>query len=582
VTRSAPAWLTLAGLLLAALVVLYGIRPVAGWDVWWHLRAGQEAVESCSSLPVDTFSHTRAGVPWAHKDLGAEVLLRAVHAPGGFPGLVALRLLLFLGALGLVVGTARRAGAAPAAALLLGAVVVLAVEFRFVPRPSLFSLVLLPALMALRQRQRLRPLPAWQWAVVVGLLFAVWANLHRGALLGLTVLGVDAAAGLLRRDRRAGALLAGLAGVAGVLCTPAGPGILGRTVGVVSEAAYRTHISEWTVPTPALLATEIPRLLAADVLVAVGVLGGWWVGRRRGGGGVELSDVGVFLVLAAAGSAGVRFLVYLPLALAATGALGWTTLLAGRGLRVPVGRLAALGVGLLLAVALSTYPYPLGWGLQARRYPARALALARAEGVSGSVYNPLIFGGYLIWHRVPVFVDGRTDQIYPVEHVLRTLRARHDPAELRALTGEHGVEWLLLNNQVGASGYAYLAGSADWVPVIWTDVAVVYVRRAGVNGEVAARLGYGLLAPADPFGSLRRALARAASTPALLPVLEREVAQAVAQDSGSARAVAQQALFRHAAGRPGLAESLAELWRLAPGRESTLGVFRMVGAATPE
>ena len=80
---------------IAGLTALFGLRPVAGWDIWWHLRTGEAAASLGSLLPTDPFSHTFAGQPWGHKDLGADLLLWAIHGLLGPPGLVFLRALLF-------------------------------------------------------------------------------------------------------------------------------------------------------------------------------------------------------------------------------------------------------------------------------------------------------------------------------------------------------------------------------------------------------------------------------------------------------------------------------------------------------
>jgi hypothetical protein len=57
--------------------------------------------------------------------------------------------------------------------------------------------------------------------------------------------------------------------------------------------------------------------------------------------------------------------------------------------------------------------------------PASAMAFIRANQITGNLYNPLAWGGYLIWHlppQVKISVDGRSSTLYSREILLDTFR----------------------------------------------------------------------------------------------------------------------------------------------------------------
>jgi hypothetical protein len=57
------------------------------------------------------------------------------------------------------------------------------------------------------------------------------------------------------------------------------------------------------------------------------------------------------------------------------------------------------------------------------RLPIRAVAQA---DLSGRLFNDYNWGGYLIWHEVPVFMDGRSYDLYTHGTVLRDYFVVHN------------------------------------------------------------------------------------------------------------------------------------------------------------
>ncbi len=137
-------WVLVAGLVgLAGAVVWYGLTPIAGNDIWWHLSLGREIIRSGGLVDHEVFSYTFEGAAWPYKDAGAAVLQYGAYQLGGAAGLVVLKTLLFLGITGLVAVVLLRVRRVPAPVALLGlCLVVPAMAFRVAERAELFSFLL--------------------------------------------------------------------------------------------------------------------------------------------------------------------------------------------------------------------------------------------------------------------------------------------------------------------------------------------------------------------------------------------------------------------------------------------------------
>ena len=73
-------WLRRASTAVVLAFFALALLPRATWplidpDVWWHIRAGEEVLDSGAIPRVDTWSLTAAGQPWTSQDWLSNVLL---------------------------------------------------------------------------------------------------------------------------------------------------------------------------------------------------------------------------------------------------------------------------------------------------------------------------------------------------------------------------------------------------------------------------------------------------------------------------------------------------------------------------
>jgi len=71
--------------ILACLFAFVATCPIRPQDFWWHLKVGQEIVQTHRIPQVDTFSYTRPGAPYPSYNAYwlADVALYAVYASAG-------------------------------------------------------------------------------------------------------------------------------------------------------------------------------------------------------------------------------------------------------------------------------------------------------------------------------------------------------------------------------------------------------------------------------------------------------------------------------------------------------------------
>jgi hypothetical protein len=230
----------------AVLSLVLTVQPFRDSDVWWHLAMGHYIL--AHGIPaVEPFSFLHAANGWIGQQWLFEVGLARVVDAGG-PGLASLLM-------GLVASSAlliavlsipperRPAGPWLAAGLLLSALVAAQlVGVRGQVISLFFAAVVINIMMRWRRGQA-------RVLLVLPPLFALWANLHAGFVIGLAiaVLALLAVRGV---DGRSRALL-GLAVVGAALATllnPAGPGLWSYVGATFTNPTVSGVVTEWQSP----------------------------------------------------------------------------------------------------------------------------------------------------------------------------------------------------------------------------------------------------------------------------------------------------------------------------------------------
>lgn len=495
--------------LVGTAVLVHGLRPIIDLDLWWHMRLGELLVQGEPDTRVDVFSHTVAGTPWPWKDWGTAVLFHGLWRLGGPAAILGLKALLFMATAGLSWRLLRHERRVPPAlALVVLAATLDAVAFRFTERAASVSLVVLLGVLVLVERDRRGARGLW-WAIPLTILNA---NLHRAALLLPVVLGSYALVCMLEarlgraRDWRRPLLVAVGSGL-GCLVTPYGIAIVTTTVALMGE--HSPLILEWAPVSVELMAALTPASFATIGLLAVGTALGQW--RRRPWSPWDLVLAALALGLGLGSMRHLPVLAILGAGPAASGlavlSRAWTGRLRG---------LIAVAAGAVLLASTLVRPVALpGPALAPAHFPERGLAFVQGlpdeRRLRGALLNEFGYGGFIVFHLWPehrVFIDGRTDLVYPASLVERYVQLLHDPRALAEEARARGLEWLWLDNAPMDRGRLHLDLDPAWTLVHASRRSLIYVRADGPNAALARAHGYRWLAAHDLPGSLRAAAAR--------------------------------------------------------------------------
>ena len=576
---------------VALLAVLDALVLTSDPDVFWHLRVGRSLLETRALLGSDVFSFSVAGAPWSYKDVVADMVLYAGFARLGYAWFVVLKIGAALSMGAACHFTVRPRDRNPLS-LLTGTGLITA-SFWLIERPNLFSMASFAAALALLERaRRAAGRSAWraitQALVPVVGLNLVWTWMHPFAILGhglLVAFSLSLASAWVGRRKPAIVALLGpapsprflwatcgaaIASPVLSLLNPCGPAVFGGIFTVARSTELRQRILEWKQLDILELWSAFP---VAVCTVAAAVLGTtFWLHRAWR---TEDQDSAITLwqavVLAAFVTLTLESVRWIPyVAIAASVAIATTI---GEALRVwaprglPRGAVTLTGLVMIALLRFRQGGQPVAAGEDLAWSPRDAVAFARTSGLQGRVANSLELGGYILWSSWPevrVLVDGRSQQVYSPEFLLRSLLAEHDAKTFGVMRREDGADWVLGVNRPEQVAYGFLARDPEWCLAYWSETAAVYVRRSA-HPELALE-AYRFVDPFDVPGSVAAALATHPEPLARERILT-EVRRMLDASPDSLRAnLALVALLQSggAASRADLAALLARLLRRYP------------------
>jgi hypothetical protein len=327
---------------------------------------------------------------------------------------------------------------------------------------------------------------------ILPLITAVWANMHSGYLTGIALLGAYVVGEAIQRRLaqpdettlpwpQIGQLaIVTIVSLLAALLNPRGIELVLFPLGTLGSSVIQSNIVEWYSPD-----FHLVYFWFFGLMMALGVLS--MVYSRRA---VTWTDLLLFGGPAAGGLLSARHIPLFAVAAAPIiarhllSALSQTRLYPlASGTSSPTAPTRFLqmlnGFVLLLmllvgAVWLQTRLASNEAALE-RTFPVAAVDFIEDAGLAdGRIYNTYEWGGYLIWRRIPVFIDGRTE-LYGNEffnYYLQTTRVREN---WQQPLDEMAVDLVLLRSNAALA--TVLRVSADWQEVYSDDLARVFVRN---------------------------------------------------------------------------------------------------------
>ena len=470
VTGTAADWLEsrrgffigVATVLSIALLLIAGIRNPVDYDGYWHLRMGMDWFANGLSPWIDHYSFTFSGEPVKGVPYPFQLALYGlVSVFGEQGGMIALKLIMFAFVL-LCMSLWLKSIQAPALGWVAGLLLlVVALELKAQVRPELIGYGFLILAFWLYRRTGLEC--TRRAMVPILLLMLLWSNYH-SPVFGYVVfsgLFLDIGLRLLREKAPVAEWVRAFAwGLAILLVGVFRPGFGHPLLGMRTfMAEWKPHIQEFTAPT-FMLDTPIPYLLmpvAAVLLIALLL--------QRKFGLLVVTAIFTYAALTIGrmvAPAALVCAVLIPLVY--RDALRTAALPARKVTRTNVYN---LGMTVLAVATLATGFWFARAMVEENRYswtlfPSAMVEHMQKNGKSGRIFNHYATGGYLIYKLSPdskVFIDGRTNILYPVSHYLAYQAAMNDPDAFLQIVDRYDVDYAVL----GASkDSASLMHFADW------------------------------------------------------------------------------------------------------------------------
>jgi hypothetical protein len=476
---------TMLGAMLAGasfvVVRVFKVDP----DLWWHLKTGELILSTHRWATTDPYSYTSFSAPWMSCEWLGDIFFAAVYRFGGLRGLEALLIVLASAVMLALYGFATlRSGNCKAGFVATAALLVLA-NPSFNLRPQMLGyLFLILTLIALERFRQGKQRAVW----FLPILFLIWINTHGSWIIGLGVIVLCFACGLV--DFQTGSLEARrwtkserlqletifMLCLATIPITPYGTELAAYPFKVAS--AYPVAIAsvlEWQMMPFNLLGGKIfLALILAFIFMQIVFRFSW-----------RLFEVLLFLGGVAMACLHLRFvLLFVPFfaPLFATMVARW----------FPAYDKAKdqylINFALVAAIAIAIVHYfPSRADMDKRvaeRFPVHALAYMREHHVPGPLFNSYGFGGYMIFSGYKTFIDGRGEMFEEVgvfqDYMHITLLK---PGAMKVLSG-YGIQSCLMEPDEPLS--TVLGAMPDWEKVYSDDVSALYVRRDALQARKQA------------------------------------------------------------------------------------------------
>ena len=474
--------------LLAIALFVMSVRETLDPDMWWHLRTG-EAIWQMGAIPqFDLFSYTVPQNIWIVQQWLTDLIMWWVYEWAGLAGLSLLFALVVAVAFMLVYA---RCDGRPYLAAFVILVAYLTAALPLGVRPQMINILFLALFVYLVEGVRVAGWRSWVlW--LLPLITAVWANMHSGYLTGITLLGAYTVGEAVQRQFaqpdettlpwlhiRQLSIVTGLSLLA-ALVNPRGLDLVLFPLGTLGSDAIQSNIVEWYSPD-----FHLVYFWFFGGMMALGVLS--LVYSRRA---VTWTDLLLFGGPAAGGLLSARHIPLFAVAAAPIIARHLLSSLSQTRLyplasgtsnqAAPTRFLQILNGGVLLlmllvgAVWLQTRLAGNAAALE-KTFPVAAVDFMEEAGLAdGRLYNTYEWGGYLIWRRIPVFIDGRTE-LYGNEFFLYYLQTIRVAENWQQPLDEQEVDLVLLRRSSALA--TVLQVSPTWQEVYSDDLAHIFVRN---------------------------------------------------------------------------------------------------------
>jgi len=446
-------------------------------DLWWHLKTGEQIVNTRTIPHVDDYSFTRQGTEWVAHEWLSEIILYEIFQLVGLTGLVAIFSLLIVATFLIVYSRCDGQPYAASVAILLAAA---ASSPLFGVRPQMLTLLLAGIYVALLEKSAESGKTRLLWWLPP--MMILWVNLHAGFALGLALIGFYLFGVVLDRawSRLLPLAITLLICSAIVPINPNGFRMFSYPYETLTSQSMAAFIEEWASP-DFHKAMYLP--FAILLLASFGVMA---ASRKR----PRLSELFLLLITSLMALRSVRHITIFSLIAAPLFARHAWSLVSDRNWDKALGgeTSPAKGMKLIINALILVAPIALAasrvWHFASHereyesiRNPVAAVDFLKEHNLPGPIYNRYGWGGYLIYRLYPqyrVYIDGRAD-VYGDAFFAETMKMDDGVSDWRGPLDRHGVQTILIAPDVALA--SLLRSDPNWVKVFETDKSVIFTRK---------------------------------------------------------------------------------------------------------
>ena len=446
-------------------------------DLWWHLKAGQQIVDTRSIPHTDDYSFTKEGSEWVTHEWLSEVIMEVIYKVSGLVGLVTIFSLIIVIALWL---TYRRCDGRPYAAGIAILLAAAASSPLFGVRPQMITLLLASIYIVLLERFDPKEQSRRLWWLVP--LMLLWVNLHAGFALGLALIGLYIVRAVLDGDWNylRPLVIVLVFSTAMVPLNPNGFRMFSYPYETLTSQSMAAFIQEWASPD----FHKITYLPLAVLLLSTFAAMALSPTRAR------LGEIFLVLITTLGALRSVRHIPIFSLFAAPVLAKhlwaiakerGWDKLLMGAEPRPNAVKLLINIVLLLAPLALGVFRV---WHFATHqrdfitiRNPVAAVEFLKSQRLPGPIYNRYGWGGYLIYQLYPeyrVYIDGRAD-VYGDAFFAEAMRTYDGAGDWSSSLDRYDIRTVLISPDAPLA--SLLRNDRDKWKVVYEDNdAIIFTR----------------------------------------------------------------------------------------------------------
>ena len=436
-------------------------------DTWFHLRIGQELWELKSFIRTESFSFSAYGESWLNHEWPFQLGIFALYKTGGFQAIA-----VFVALIGAATILLLKRGEFYFSQAVLAGIIALAIRPFMVPRPQVLAYLALAALLFFLDRYA-RFRSKKDLIFVTGTLL-VWSNVHASVILALPILAayaLDFVWGplkLLPRENKREFFIACFVGLFATLLNPLGYEVYFQALQPLTHKEIYATLLETT-----SLIKHLGSFSENFIFGVHGVLGAmlvWLFARRRASGWRE------YLLGSAFWIAPFISLKYTPFSWIVIVPIVLQTLPKWQMGKIP--RAVAAGVVLILAIL---FAWKIGGGARDAHteWPRKLIQFMEEQKLHGNLYNPLSWGGYLMWNSPnrPVFIWGGCDCFYDEQYFEAVDFGKGERVD--ELIKKYSFSIALVRPWESLAHS--LSIRPDWALIYWDNFGMIFVRRGGEN-----------------------------------------------------------------------------------------------------